>query len=263
MSAAPNPAGPQLVTTKSRGTIVKVPDATPGLLMVNGNQKTFMLEGIWKSPTAPSPNQTVDIEIDASGTIAAITVVDAGQLAKEKFNELSGKLSGKLGEFAQGQGKEGANIAKDQLKNLAARMGTVMLVSAVALWIAWFFLPGYKLDLGFLGSKTYTIWEFLGLNLEQVGTIEISHGFWSMLGILCILVPFIAPFVKDPRAKFANALPLVYSVIAIYAQRSSVIKAFEGPGVTDAASALSMQLGGYIVLLATLVVATRALKSSS
>lgn len=262
MSAAPIP-GPQLVTNKVRGTIIKVSDATPGLLMINGTQRQFTLEGVWKSPTAPSPNQTVDIELDASGQIAAITVVDSAQLAREKFNQLSEKLSGKLGEFAQGQGKEGANIAKDHFKRLAARMGTVMLVSAVALWIAWFFLPGYKLDLGFLGSKTYTIWEFLGLNLEQGGAIEINHGFWSMLGILCILVPFIAPFVKDTRARFANALPVVCSIIAIYAQRSSMIKAFEGPGVTDAASALSMQLGGYIVLLAGLVLAARALRSSA
>lgn len=259
MSAAPHATGPLLVTTKTRGKIVKVPDATPGLLMFKGDQKSFTLEGIWRSAIAPAANQTVDIEIDASGNVSAITVVDPAQLAREKFN----KLSGKFGEFAQGQGKEGANVAKDQLKSLAARMGPVVLVSAVALWIAWFFLPGYKLDLGFLGSKTYTIWEFLGLNLQQLGTIEITHGFWAMLGIVCILMPFIAPFVKFPRAKFANVLPLLYSVIAIYAQRSSTINAFAGPGVTDAGTALSMQLGGYIVLLAGVVLATRALKSSS
>ena len=263
MSAAPNPAGPQLVTTKARGTIVKVPDATPGLMMVNGNQKQFTLEGVWKAPVAPAPNQTVEVETDAAGNIYAIAVVDSAQLARAKFNQLSGKVSGKLGEFAQGQGKNGANVAKHYLSQLATRMGTVTLVSAVGLWIAWFFLPGYKLDMGFLGSKTYTIWEFLGLDLERVGQVEISHGFWAILGVLCLLVPFVAPFVKDARARFANALPLVYSVIAIYGQRSSIIKAFEGPGVNDAASALSMQIGGYVVLLAAAVIAARALKTSS
>jgi hypothetical protein len=259
MSAAPNPAGPQLVATKVRATIVKVPDASPGLLFVNGQQRSFTLEGIWKSPIAPAPNMTVDVELDPSGVITAITAVESRQLAKEQFD----KLSGKLGGFAQGQGKDGANLAKQYLGQLAGRMGTIMLVSGIVLWVAWFFLPGYKLDLGFLGSRTYTLWEFLGLNLAQVGTVEISHGFWGMLGILCIAVPFATPFVKDPRAKFANALPLVYSLIAIYAQRSSIIKAFEGPGVPDASSALSMQLGSYVVLAAGAVLAARALKTPS
>jgi hypothetical protein len=259
MSTTPNQAGPQLITTKSRGTIVKVPDASPGLLIVDGHQRQFTLEGVWQSPVAPSPNMTVDVELDPAGTIAAISAVDSRQIAKEQFN----KLSGKLGDFAQGQGKDGANIATGQLKNLAARMGTVTLVSAAALWIAWFFLPGYKLDLGFLGSKSYTLWQFLGLNLEQLGTIEISHGIGSMLGILCIAVPFIAPFIQDPRARFANVLPLLYSLIAIYSQRSSIIKVFDGPGVSDASSALSMQLGSYIVLAAGAVIAARALKRSA
>jgi hypothetical protein len=258
MSAASNQSAPQLIAAKARGTIVKIPDATAGLLMVNGNQKQFTLEGVWKSPVAPAPNMTVDIEVDDAGAITAITAVDSRQLAKEQLN----KFSDKLGEIAHGQDKEGANLAKQSLGQLAARMGTVTLISTAVLWIAWFFLPGYKLDFGFLGSQTYTLWEFLGVNLEQVGTIQISHGFWAILGILAITAPFIVPFIKDPRAKFANGLPLVYSVIAIFAERSSIIKAFAGPLVPDASSVLSMQLGTYIVLAAGAVIAGRALKSS-
>ena len=30
----------------ARGTIIKTPDATPGLVMVNGAQKSFTLEGV-------------------------------------------------------------------------------------------------------------------------------------------------------------------------------------------------------------------------
>jgi hypothetical protein len=258
MSAAPNPAGPQVIATRSRATVVKVPDAAPGLLIVNGNQKQFTLEGVWKSPVAPAPNMTVDIDLDDAGAITAITAVDSRQLAKEQLN----KFSGKLGEIAHGQGKEGANLAKQSLGQLVTRMGMVTLISAIALWVAWFFLPGYKLDLGFLGAKTYTVWEFLGLNLEQVGTVEISHGFWTILGILAIAAPFIVAFVKDPRAKAAYALPLVYSVIAIFAQRSSIIKVFAVPGVPDPSSVLAMQLGTYIVLAASAVIALRTLKRS-
>lgn len=38
---------------KVRGTIVKVPDTSPGLLFVNGQQKSFTLEGVWQSSSSP------------------------------------------------------------------------------------------------------------------------------------------------------------------------------------------------------------------
>src|SRR5579859_5575151 len=103
MSAAPLP-GPKLVSTKVRGNIIKVPDGTPGLLIVNGGQKQFTLEGVWKTATAPVPNQTVDVELDDAGNITGITVVDPAQIARERFNDISNKVSGKLGDFTKGQG---------------------------------------------------------------------------------------------------------------------------------------------------------------
>src|SRR5215469_263244 len=101
MSAAPLP-GPNLATTVLRGTIIKVPDVSPGLVIANNNQRQFTLEGVWKSTTAPATNQTVDIELDAADNIASIAVVDAAQLARERFHELSGKVGEKIGEFSQG-----------------------------------------------------------------------------------------------------------------------------------------------------------------
>lgn len=254
MSAAPNPMEPRLITTKSRGTMIKVPDATPGLLMVNGNQKPFTLEGVWKSPVAPAPNMTVEVEFDADNNIHSITVVDSAQLARERFHELSGKIGGKFDDLARNQGKDVVPILKEYLDKLRARMGTVALGAVVFLWLAWFFLPGYSADLGFLGHKSYTLWEFLGLNLSPDGRIEISHGLWGMLGIVCIAAPFLAPFIKDPRAKFANAAPLIYAIIAIPIARSSIVKLLAIPGM-DTGPGVSMQWGTYLVLLACLVLA--------
>jgi hypothetical protein len=71
---------------KVRSTVVKVPDATPGLLFLNGQQRPFTLAGVWKSPVAPAPNMTVDVDLDGAGTIEAITVVDTQQLAKERLS---------------------------------------------------------------------------------------------------------------------------------------------------------------------------------
>src|SRR5271167_3455138 len=116
---------------KVKGTIIKVPDATPGILFVNGQQQFFTLERVWKSPVAPVANQTVDVEFDAVGAIAAITVVDSQQLTKERLNQLSG--------VAQERGKEAAKLAQQGIGALAARMGVMALVSAVVVVIAWFF----------------------------------------------------------------------------------------------------------------------------
>lgn len=151
----------------------------------------------------------------------------------------------------------GASLAQKYLGELRARMGTAMLGAAVVLWVAWFLLPGYSLDAGYAGSATYTLWQFLGLNLLPSGGTEISHGLWGLLGLACIAAPFAAPFVRDARAHYGNALPLGYALVALYAQRSSILHALASPGAPDASSALTMQAGSYLVLAAGAVLAWR------
>lgn len=226
-----------ITTTKMRATVLRAPDASPGLLMLNGQQRTFTLEKIWKAPVAPAANMTVEVELDASGAIHGITGVDGGQVARERLNQ-------------------GASLARQTLEQLRTRMGTVMLAAAVVLWLAWFLLPGYSLDAGYAGSATYTPWQFIGLNLLPSGGVEISHGLWAMLGLLCIAAPFAVPYLKDARARYGNALPLACSLVALYAQRSSIIHALSSPGA-DASSALTMQSGSYLVLAAGAVLAWR------
>src|SRR5277367_1801433 len=89
---------------KQRGNIIKVPDSTPGIVFVNGQQQFFTLERVWKSPVAPVVNQTVDVEFDSVGAIAAVTVVDSQLANKERLNQLSG--------VAQERGKEAAKLAQ-------------------------------------------------------------------------------------------------------------------------------------------------------
>ena len=49
-------------TATSRGTIIKVPDSTPGLVIVNGAQKSFTLESVWRAPVAPARRDTGETE---------------------------------------------------------------------------------------------------------------------------------------------------------------------------------------------------------
>src|ERR1700730_8719823 len=68
------------------------PDRTlPGLLMIEGRQYWFSLEGVWKSEIPPKPGLAVDVKLDRAGQILAIAVVSESQLAKEQAERSMGK----------------------------------------------------------------------------------------------------------------------------------------------------------------------------
>jgi predicted molibdopterin-dependent oxidoreductase YjgC len=56
----------------------------PGLLMIEGRQYWFSLEGVWKSEIPPKPGLAVDVKLDQAGRILAITAVSDTQLAEEQ-----------------------------------------------------------------------------------------------------------------------------------------------------------------------------------
>ena len=254
--------------TRSRGTIIKVPDTTPGLLMIDGQQLTFMLEGRWKSPVAPAANMVVEVDLNDAGVVSAITVVDSQQLAKEKLDQLSG--------LAQQHGKEAAAIAKQGVGALAARMGTPTLVAAVSVWLAWFFLPIASIEF-FLVSRSFTFWQILGINEAALSNPSASdHGLFALIGLVAIAAPFAVPFVQHPRAKMLNAGPLAYLVVAILGlvwrassaagqagANSEIARGMAREVASAAWEALSIGIGAYVLIAATGFLAYQAYKSRS
>jgi hypothetical protein len=241
-------AGPRM-----RGTIIKVPDAGPGLVVVSGQQKQFTLEGIWKSPVAPAANMIVDVDLDASGSVAALTVVDAQQRAKEQMRQLSG--------VAQERGKEAADMAKQGIGVLAARMGAVALGSAVLVWVAWFFFPVASMDTGG-GKISYSFWSLIGVdfnNLESLATGG-RHGFFSLIGLIAIAVPFAVPFVRAAWSKYLYAAPLAYIVLGLiimFGKEHSVFKEFvQNAGMNP----FSWSVMTVVLLAAAAVLAYEAVK---
>jgi hypothetical protein len=248
MSVGPSP--------RTRSTIVKVPDATPGLLFINGQQKQFTLEGVWKSPVAPVANMSVDVELDGGGVITAITVVDANQIAKERLNQLGG--------VAQEQGKVVAKRAKEGVGALAARMGTVALGAAVVVWIAWFFLPAASVEGGGPSPISITFWNLLGTDFNNPQSMLAGgsdHGFFAFLGFLCIAAPFAAPFIKVPWAKYLNAAPLGFFLVGFISLYLSVSKTFGDMTKAGIASPFSWSWGLFVLGLAALVLAAGAMKN--
>jgi hypothetical protein len=70
--------------------------ALPGLLMIEGRQYWFCLEGVWKSEIPPKPGLAVDVKLDHDGRILAITAVSESQLAEEQAGRFvdTGKAAG-------------------------------------------------------------------------------------------------------------------------------------------------------------------------
>jgi hypothetical protein len=240
---------------KSRGTIVKVPDATPGIVFVNGQQQYFALERIWKSAVAPAPNQAVDLEFDAAGAITSITVVDSQQQAKDRFNQFGGA--------AQAQGKEAAKLAQQGIGALAARMGTVPLVSAVLLWVAWFFFPAAHVGGGMLPSESYSFWTLLGIDFSGMADpmrAGSSHGLFGLLGLIAIAAPFAAPFIRTTWSHYLNAAPLGYILLAwlvIYIRENKV---FSEVAKLLGENPFSFGWGLFVLAIAAAVLAAGALK---
>jgi hypothetical protein len=248
------------MTTQLRGTIIKTPDASPGLLMVNGRQKPFVIEGMWKSPVAPAVNMTVDAEFDSAGSIQSLAVVDPQQADGGKLNQIS--------DAAQQHGRDAAVIARQGFGALVARTGKVTLAAAIIVWITWFFMPGAGFSISFLGvaqTKSFTLWDALSLdpkNNMEPGTF----GFLNLVVIAAIVAPFAASFLRQKWARWLYAAPLACLVIAWIAIAYDFSEAVSGSGRVGAALTgiqLVPEYGTFLAALASLVVAARVFRRSA
>jgi hypothetical protein len=241
--------------SKSRGTVIKVPDATPGIVFANGQQQYFTLERVWKSPVAPAANQTVDVEFDGAGALTAITVVDQQQAGKERLNQLGG--------VAQERGKEAAKLAQQGIGALAARMGTVALGAGVLLWIAWFFLPAAGIAGGMGAAMSFSFWGLLGIDFGNPSSAMgggSDHGLFSFIGLIAIVVPFVAPFIRMAWSRYLNAAPLGYILVAWIAIYINQNKAFGDFAKMAGTSPFSFSWGIFALVIAAGVLAAGALK---
>jgi hypothetical protein len=249
------------MTPPLRGTIIKTPDSSSGLLVVDGQQKSFTLEGVWKSPVAPAINMAVNVEFDHAGFIAGLTAIDPQQAAREKL--------GQIGGVAQEHGKVAVEKARQGVGALAVRMGKATLVAATLIWIAWFFTPALTMREEISNvSKSFTFWDLVGLDPNtNIVTSPASHGLFGLLGLLVIAAPFASPFIRNPKAKYLYAMPLGYLLIAVFVIWSDFNAFFRhiGGSVAEAMKWLSFSFGygAFVIVIASLFLATRTLKQSA
>jgi hypothetical protein len=248
---------PQSTPSSNRAMIIKVPDATPGILLANGQQQQFTLERVWKSPVAPALNMTVDVETDAAGVIQGLTVVDPRQLAKERMNQFSS--------VAQDRGKDAAKIAQERFGALAERMGAVPLGSAVVFIIAMFFITAAGFSMGGAGEVSWTFWNLLGTSFSDPtsvlgGAAGSKFGFLNLLALAAVAAPFAAPFITAIWSRYLNAAPLAIVVLGFLTTLSGEHKALGIAAQAGAPNPFSWRWGFYLLVLAALVLGAQALK---
>lgn len=253
-----------------RGKILRDTNAGPGLLSSNGTQHPFTLETHWKSDQPPRVGMVVDASFDGAGSLAAVMPVADSQLAKEQA-ELA----------VQAAKERGGALAA----GLTARFGVPTLVAMGALVVGWFFLNTVAIQVSSQYSTGLTFWKLLGVLNSPAGLLEGfggsagSSGIYGFLCIVALLGPLAPQVWKDKRAHLGGLLPLAFMLLValmIYLgindglkQAQSAAGIFGGGAqaaqmaeignmmLQKAMSAISIGLGGYLALLASLYLAYR------
>ena len=187
----------------NRGTIIRVPDAQPGLLVSDGKQHAFMLSGIWQGPAAPALNQKVSFTLTPEGRIASIHVLGRDVLANETLSVFTQTLR-------SNGGSVGA-VMLPYLRQQKDRMTLPGMVMSGAVMLGFYVLPGWTLDAGntMLGVRLdYTLNQLLGVQTGGAG-ITVQFGFWRLLGGAITLLPWVTPWLGFVRARLLNTLPLL------------------------------------------------------
>jgi hypothetical protein len=241
-----------------RGKILRDPSAGPGLLMIDGHQHQFVLEGVWKSDAFPKPGLTVDVDLDQDGKITGITAVPESQLAKEQADAALKAAKEKGGEV---------------LSQIVAKVGMPNLAAGAVLVISWLWLTAVSVQLPFLGSLEFTFWQVLGfLNSKNILDVMERHGhpsagIYGFFAVVCMAAPFVHHFWKDKRSALGGAAPLVFMTIVGIMVRSSINNAMGGPGNVPSGPEgeelvkISMGMGVYLSALANLYFAGVGLKN--
>lgn len=217
-----------------RGKIIHY-NSSDGKGLISAVERQFPF-GIsqWSSDSAPALNQTVELTLDEAGTPIRIVLIDAQTLAREKLSQFA-SLSGD-------QGQQAATTGKAAMQQVRSRMGGSLMIVCTVLFIAWFFLPALSVNLGFV-KKDFSVSDVLGLDLQSGA----SFGFWSFMGLVAIVLPWIAPWLRARWASLCFCAPLLMIGIAYvhvrWQMHTSVANAIDQAGQLGGAQAQAMVQG--------------------
>jgi hypothetical protein len=242
-----------------RGRILRDTSVGPGLLTVEGTQYTFLLEGMWRSEMPPRTGMAVDVIFDRTGAPAIVCAVSEGQVAKEGSQPESPRMT---------LGEETATVPRQ-------RLGPATIVAELLMLACFFFLPNIEMGNAYARRKVNG-WDSIGLDPNTMMTND--HGFLSLLAVLCLFAPLAVPFVKQAWSRWLHAAPFAFVVLAVAAISNAVRNVGQQAAGSiggllggEAAREMSRQMAGmfsisfgaYGVLVCSIYLLTRALRSTS
>jgi hypothetical protein len=248
------------MTMKKRGKILRDASTGPGLLMADGQQYSFPLEGVWKSETSPRPGLAVDMELGEDGTVKSVTAVPESRIAKEQAEQAMAVARAKGSAFAS---------------SAIARFGMPTLIAVGMLIVGWFFLSTISVNAGFAGKMDFSFWRVLafinsGNALEGLATLQGngSAGFYGLLAFTSLAGPFMSYFWKDKRAMLGGVLPLFFMLLVALLVRNALVSMTGGAPselMDEARSEIMKQIsvgaGAYISILAAVYLAFTSVKN--
>ncbi len=244
---------------RKRGKILRDTSAGPGLLMAEGQQYSFPLEGVWQSETPPRPGLVVDVDLGEDEVVRAVTAVPESQIAKEQAEQALAAARAKGGAIAS---------------SIVARFGISTLVAVSLVILGWFFLSTISYNAGFAGKMDFTFWRILafinsGNTLEGLSTLQGngSAGFYGLLAILSLAGPFIGYAWKDKRALLGGSLPLLFMLLVAVLVRKALVGMTSGApselmdmARNEIMKQISVGMGAYLSVLAALYLAFNSVK---
>jgi len=247
---------------RTRGRVLRVPNGGPGLLMIEGQQFRFTLEGMWKSETPPRPGMVVSVELDQNLQVTGAAAVPEPQLAKEQGEEVVSKAKEKGGEI---------------LGKVVARFGVPDLVAGGLLILGWFFFTFFAIQTPPFGTSDFSFWQLLGL-VNASNFVEAiqrgansTAGIYGVFALVALAGPFVHHFWNERRAVLGGLAPFVFTLIVWILARNAIQNAFGANlgGVygamareagAEALKDVSLGFGGYISLFVGLYFAAMAAK---
>jgi len=247
-----------------RGKILRDTNAGPGLLVIDGTQYPFQLEGQWRSDQPPRTGMVVDVDLSPAGEVVTVRAVADTVLAREQADLAMAAVKEKGGALA------GAMVS---------RFGTRDLVAFGLLVVSWFFLTAGSFGGGIMGKMSFTFWQVLGYLNEGAASIgsramggSSSTGIWGLAAVVALVGPFVHHFWKDRRAQLLGLLPLLLMLLVLWRVFAGMGSSMDDTGGMfgdegremaaqmrrEMRAAVSIGLGTYLSLLVALYFGAKA-----
>ena len=236
-----------------------------GLIAADNRQFPFEIAH-WRSETAPSVNQVVEVAV-AGDVLESVTRVSDEVLLKEKAGQIASKLGTAGGAALQSLKEATPSTAGASAAGVWQRLGKPLLIAHGIFVAAALLLPYVSVQSPFgIGGKSFSL-TGLAEASEAMGA-SVGGAFWPWLGILSIALP---AFWRSRYAWLALLLPLLAAVKPAFdlllatrkasRQMSDAMGADIGSQIArQIADMLHVGIGAWACVLAALVIAAIGLK---